>query len=215
MQRRQLNLSLELELLDGDLHGRCHDGNGRDHRFSGWLGLIGAIDSLVSDQGEKSVLISQSSRFAELRSRIDGQVLLAGDDAWDASRQTFNLTHDQQPAPSSASRAPRTWPRPCATPPSTACASLRSPQDTTPARSRVSRTRCSYGPTTSRRSASTWPRAAPGWALASAGPPWPTPPPRPGWPRSRAPLATSASRATRSAAEWAGSRGSTVSRRTP
>ena len=48
MQRRQLNLSLDLEVLDGELHGRCHDGNGGDHRFSGWLGLIGAIDSLVS-----------------------------------------------------------------------------------------------------------------------------------------------------------------------
>ena len=99
MQRRQLNLSLDLELLDGELHGRCHDGNGGDHRFSGWLGLIGAIDSLVSDDGKRNtMLISQSSRFAELQSRIEGQVLMAGDDAWDASRQTFNLTHDQQPA---------------------------------------------------------------------------------------------------------------------
>ena len=98
MQRRQLNLSLDLELLDGELRGRCHDGNGGDHRFSGWLGLIGAIDSLVYDDGRTSMLISQSSRFAELQSRIDGQVITAGDDAWDASRQTFNLTHDQQPA---------------------------------------------------------------------------------------------------------------------
>jgi len=98
MQRRQLNLSLDLELLDGELQGRCHDGNGGDHRFSGWLGLIGAIDSLVTDDGRNPMLISQSSRFAELQSRIDGQVLVAGDDAWDASRQTFNLTHDQQPA---------------------------------------------------------------------------------------------------------------------
>ena len=64
----------------------------------GWLGLIGAIDSFVSDQRRNPMLISQSSRFAELQSRIDGQVLTAGDDAWDASRQTFNLTHDQQPA---------------------------------------------------------------------------------------------------------------------
>jgi FAD/FMN-containing dehydrogenase len=44
------------------------------------------------------MLISQSSRFAELQSRIDGQVLTAGDEGWDASRQTFNLTHDQRPA---------------------------------------------------------------------------------------------------------------------
>lgn len=98
MQRTNLNLSLELELLDGELHGRCHDGNGGDRRFSGWLGLIGAIDSFVSNEEGNPMLISQSSRFSELQSRIDGQVLTAGDDAWDGSRQTFNLTHDQQPA---------------------------------------------------------------------------------------------------------------------
>jgi FAD/FMN-containing dehydrogenase len=98
MQRTNLNLSLELELHDGELEGRCHDGNGGDRRFSGWLGLIGAIDSFVSNGGSHSMLISQSSRFAELQSRISGRVLTAGDDAWDASRQTFNLTHDQQPA---------------------------------------------------------------------------------------------------------------------
>ena len=45
-----------------------------------------------------SMLISQSSRFSELQSRIHGQVLTEGDEAWDASRQTFNLTHDQRPA---------------------------------------------------------------------------------------------------------------------
>jgi len=44
------------------------------------------------------MLISQSSRFAELQSRIHGRVLAEGDEAWDASRQTFNLTHDQRPA---------------------------------------------------------------------------------------------------------------------
>ena len=98
MQRTNLNLSLDLELLDGELRGRCHDGNGGDRRFSGWLGLIGAIDSFVSTDGRNPMLISQSSRFAELQSRIDGQVLTAGHDAWDSSRQTFNLTHDQQPA---------------------------------------------------------------------------------------------------------------------
>jgi FAD/FMN-containing dehydrogenase len=98
MQRTNLNLSLDLELLDGELRGRCHDGNGGDRRFSGWLGLIGAIDSFVFNEGTNSVLISQSSRFSQLQSRIDGQILTAGDDAWDSSRQTFNLTHDQQPA---------------------------------------------------------------------------------------------------------------------
>ena len=44
------------------------------------------------------MLISQSTRFSELQSRLHGQVLSEGDEAWDASRQTFNLTHDQRPA---------------------------------------------------------------------------------------------------------------------
>jgi FAD/FMN-containing dehydrogenase len=44
------------------------------------------------------MLISQSTRFSELQSRLHGRVLTEGDEAWDASRQTFNLTHDQRPA---------------------------------------------------------------------------------------------------------------------
>jgi len=44
------------------------------------------------------MLISQPTRFSELQSRIHGQLLTEGDEAWDASRQTFNLTHDQRPA---------------------------------------------------------------------------------------------------------------------
>src|SRR5918998_5656326 len=44
------------------------------------------------------MLISQSTRFSELQSRIHGRVLTDGDQAWDAARQTFNLTHDQRPA---------------------------------------------------------------------------------------------------------------------
>jgi FAD/FMN-containing dehydrogenase len=44
------------------------------------------------------MLISQSTRFSELQSRIHGRVLTEGDEAWNASRQTFNLTHDQRPA---------------------------------------------------------------------------------------------------------------------
>jgi len=44
------------------------------------------------------MLISQTTRFAELQSRIHGRVLTDADEAWNASRQTFNLTHDQRPA---------------------------------------------------------------------------------------------------------------------
>ncbi|HEY7453535.1 MAG TPA: FAD-binding oxidoreductase [Thermoleophilaceae bacterium] len=44
------------------------------------------------------MLISQSSRFAELQSRIHGQVVTEGDEAWDSSRQAFNVLLDQRPA---------------------------------------------------------------------------------------------------------------------
>ena len=44
------------------------------------------------------MLITQSTRFSELQSRLHGQVLTDADEGWDAARQTFNLTHDQRPA---------------------------------------------------------------------------------------------------------------------
>jgi hypothetical protein len=44
------------------------------------------------------MLISQSSRFSELQSRIHGQVVTDGAEAWDASRTNFNLLVDQRPA---------------------------------------------------------------------------------------------------------------------
>ena len=44
------------------------------------------------------MLISQSSRFSELQSRLHGQVLTDADEGFDAARQTFNLLNDQRPA---------------------------------------------------------------------------------------------------------------------
>ena len=48
------------------------------------------------------MLISQSSRFSELQSRLHGQVLTDIDEAWDSARQTFNVRVDQRPPPSYA-----------------------------------------------------------------------------------------------------------------
>src|SRR5215207_2792705 len=44
------------------------------------------------------MLISQSTRFSELQSRLHGQVLIDTDEAWDSARQTFNVLVDQRPA---------------------------------------------------------------------------------------------------------------------
>src|SRR4030095_8880389 len=43
------------------------------------------------------MLISQSTRFSELQSRLHGQVLTDTDEAWDSARQTFNVLVDQRP----------------------------------------------------------------------------------------------------------------------
>jgi FAD/FMN-containing dehydrogenase len=44
------------------------------------------------------MLISQSTRFSELQSRIHGQVLIETDEGFDAARQAFNILHEQRPA---------------------------------------------------------------------------------------------------------------------
>ena len=81
------------------------------------------------------MLISQSTRFSELQSRLHGQVLTDIDEAWDSARQTFNVLHDQRPAAvvRVGERRRRGRDR-FATPPSAASGSPRSPPATTPAR---------------------------------------------------------------------------------
>jgi hypothetical protein len=52
MENRKINLNLELELNAGQLSGRVHEDDGAERAFSGWLGLIGAIDALVGDDAD-------------------------------------------------------------------------------------------------------------------------------------------------------------------
>jgi FAD/FMN-containing dehydrogenase len=44
------------------------------------------------------MLTTQTPRFSELQSRIHGQVLIEGDGGYGASKQAFNLLHEQRPA---------------------------------------------------------------------------------------------------------------------
>lgn len=49
---RQITINLELE-VDGDtMTGKARTGSGSTRTFSGWLGLIGALDLLVVDGAE-------------------------------------------------------------------------------------------------------------------------------------------------------------------
>lgn len=49
MDAKRINLSLELELDQGRLSGRAGYEAGELRTFSGWLGLIGAIDALLGE----------------------------------------------------------------------------------------------------------------------------------------------------------------------
>jgi hypothetical protein len=42
-----ITVTLEIELADGCLSGRVRNGSGPSREFSGWLGLVGAIDALL------------------------------------------------------------------------------------------------------------------------------------------------------------------------
>ena len=49
MEHRQITLALELQVADDALTGRVTGPDGTDTDFSGWLGLVATIESLLAD----------------------------------------------------------------------------------------------------------------------------------------------------------------------
>jgi len=48
MTSRAVTITLELRLAGDELDGRASDGIGPERPFSGWLGMLVAIDSLLA-----------------------------------------------------------------------------------------------------------------------------------------------------------------------
>ena len=48
MTSRAVTITLELRLAGDELDGRATDGAGTDRSFSGWLGMLVTIDSLLA-----------------------------------------------------------------------------------------------------------------------------------------------------------------------
>ena len=48
MTSRAVTITLELRLAGDELDGRATDGTGTDRPFSGWLGMLVTIDSLLN-----------------------------------------------------------------------------------------------------------------------------------------------------------------------
>jgi hypothetical protein len=49
VEHRRINLALELQVADDALTGRVTTPDGSDTDFSGWLGLVATIESLLAD----------------------------------------------------------------------------------------------------------------------------------------------------------------------
>jgi hypothetical protein len=46
-KNRSIRVTLQLELVDGTIKGTVHNGSGPGREFSGWLGMVGAIDAIL------------------------------------------------------------------------------------------------------------------------------------------------------------------------
>jgi hypothetical protein len=53
MTSRAVTITLELRQAGDELDGRATDGNGLDRSFSGWLGLLVTLDSLLDAAPER------------------------------------------------------------------------------------------------------------------------------------------------------------------
>ena len=53
MTSRAVTITLELRLAGDELDGRASDGDGDDRSFSGWLGLLVAIDAMLNAAPEQ------------------------------------------------------------------------------------------------------------------------------------------------------------------
>ena len=51
--KKNAQITLDLEVTDDFLSGQARNGSGHGRPFSGWLGLMAAIDELLAEAGRK------------------------------------------------------------------------------------------------------------------------------------------------------------------
>jgi FAD/FMN-containing dehydrogenase len=87
-----ISIELELTFDDDRLVGRAHLAHGRWRPFSGWLGLMAAIDALRAEAEDRE-------RIPMSTTSIDVPPLVRPDDPeYDDARRAWNLHADQRPA---------------------------------------------------------------------------------------------------------------------
>ena len=85
-------IRLELRNEDDYLTGHATGGGGR-REFTGWIGLLAAIDELIDSQRD-SHTTKEEHMSIEM---APATVIRPGEDGFDQGRQAFNLTVDQRP----------------------------------------------------------------------------------------------------------------------
>src|SRR4051794_10483065 len=110
-ENTSIHIDLDLELSGGCLSGRARNGSGPEREFSGWLGMVGAIDALLpatfapSDkafptppqESPMTTIEHPITDVAALRGRMTGQAIAPGEPGWDETRLAYNLLLDQRP----------------------------------------------------------------------------------------------------------------------
>jgi FAD/FMN-containing dehydrogenase len=105
MSRTTRRVSLELRDGGGPPAGVAHDERGDRREFSGWLGLICALDALLGggmtsrdteDLEMSTTRPATTDAVAALRERLR-EIVAPGDPSWDAARQAWNTAADQRP----------------------------------------------------------------------------------------------------------------------
>jgi hypothetical protein len=62
MTSRAVTITLDLRLAGDELDGRATAGDGEEKAFSGWLGLIVAIDALLNAAPDESTAAAGANR---------------------------------------------------------------------------------------------------------------------------------------------------------
>jgi FAD/FMN-containing dehydrogenase len=90
MQTRAMTIRLDLELAPECLSGRAIPDRGAHRKFSGWLGLVAAIDALLADFDQGTDMTDTIA---------PGVTVITPDDPhYDDARRAWNLAFDQRPA---------------------------------------------------------------------------------------------------------------------
>ncbi len=95
---KPISIELDLTLADDHPAGRAHVPHAPERTFSGWLGLMSAIDALCAEAGSHERNLMTTSTLSQSRPAGLPPLVLPDSEEYDSARQAWNLHADQRPA---------------------------------------------------------------------------------------------------------------------